>query len=138
MPVYSEYTEEVREGEVHVKRYSVPLVFIGESKAVPGEKGLFADRDMYAGFRIGVFEGIPVGTKSTSNAVAALIIPGLGKVNIDGRQAGPPYLAMINDAQGTQFTNNATIKPDGSVSAIRDIQKGSEILMDYGSILKLK
>lgn len=128
-----EYTVDTKDDKVHVKRYKVPFVHVGPSLAVPGEKGLFADRDLHPGMRIGVFEGVPVGVVTGSTAM--LDIPGLGRVNVDGRTAGPPFLAMINDAHGSPFVNNAVIKADGSVSALRDIPKGSEILMDYGTVM---
>jgi len=43
------------------------------------------------------------------------------------------WTKFINDARGTEHENNLVIGKDGAIVAIREIQSGEELFLDYGS-----
>jgi len=124
------WTTRSEQGWTLVLRNGEPHVRVGPSLAVAGEHGLFAARSFAPKDTIGVYTGQPT---SAPGPYVAQIVQKTGRVWLDGRNAGPPFLQKINDARGTPFHNNARLLQSGRIEVTRRLCPGDEILMSYGS-----
>ena len=107
--------------------------------------GLFSTRLIKKGEVIGKYDGPVVARAESEAAMQELTRPmkndkllavrnysgdKTGYLALDGRQCDMSY---INDYYPDQSRQNAYFSPGGFVRALRDIKKGEELLVDYGS-----